>query len=54
MAPLAVIDYVVAHEVAHLEHKNHSRNFWNKVAGLDPEYKQRRKWLRQNDYLLKL
>ena len=54
MAPLEVIDYVVAHEVAHLEHKNHSRRFWDKVAGLDPDYKQRRKWLKENGHRLKL
>jgi predicted metal-dependent hydrolase len=52
MAPLRIIDYVVAHEVAHLEHKNHSRRFWNKVASLFPEYRQSRKWLRENDHLL--
>ncbi|MFH1227405.1 MAG: SprT family zinc-dependent metalloprotease [Planctomycetota bacterium] len=54
MAPLPVIDYVVAHEVAHLEHHNHSRRFWNKVAVLSPHYKQHRKWLRANDHLLSL
>lgn len=54
MAPLVVIDYVVAHEVAHLEHPNHSRNFWDKVKALDPDYKQRRKWLRENGHLLEL
>lgn len=54
MAPPAVIDYVVAHEVAHLEHKNHSRNFWNKVMVLDPDYQQHRKWLRLNGHLLEL
>jgi len=52
MAPLRIIDYVVAHEVAHLEHKNHSRRFWNKVSALFPDYKQSRKWLRENDHLL--
>jgi predicted metal-dependent hydrolase len=54
MAPLPVVDYVVAHEISHLEHPNHSKKFWNKVAELAPEYKQHRKWLRQNDYLLAL
>ena len=54
MAPPAVIDYVAAHEVAHLEHKNHSRNFWNKVMVLVPDYKYHRKWLRENGHLLEL
>jgi hypothetical protein len=53
MAPLPVIDYVAAHEVAHLEHKNHSREFWNKVMALAPNYKQHRKWLRENEHLLR-
>lgn len=52
MAPLDVLDYVVAHEVAHLEHPNHSRRFWNKVMELDPDYKSHRKWLRDHDHLL--
>jgi len=54
MAPPDVIDYVVVHEVAHLAHPNHSRAFWNQVLALDPDYKQRRKWLRDNGHLLEL
>lgn len=51
MAPLPVIDYVVAHELAHLEQRNHSRRFWGKVAEIIPDFKKRRKWLKENEHL---
>jgi predicted metal-dependent hydrolase len=47
MAPPAVLDYVAAHEVAHLAEMNHSPAFWAVVAGLMPEYKPHRQWLRR-------
>lgn len=47
MAPPEVIEYVVVHELAHIRHKNHSRNFWAEVEKYDPLYKVHRKWLRQ-------
>ena len=37
-----VIDYVVVHELAHLVEHNHSRNFWNLVAGVLPDFRIRR------------
>ena len=52
MAPLTVIDYVVVHELAHIEEKNHSRRFWNKVYKILPDYKARRSWLRENGHAL--
>ncbi len=48
MAPLSVIDYVVVHELAHLEIRNHSRRFWRKVGALLPDYPIARKWLHEN------
>src|SRR5690606_8925445 len=36
MAPPEVLDYIVAHEVAHLVHMNHSKNFWKKCRELTP------------------
>ncbi|PIR58911.1 MAG: hypothetical protein COU69_02980 [Candidatus Pacebacteria bacterium CG10_big_fil_rev_8_21_14_0_10_56_10] len=44
-APPAVIDYVIIHELAHLEHLNHSRRFWEVVGQYDPQYADRRWWL---------
>lgn len=48
MAPLPVVDYVVVHELVHLRVKNHSQKFWKAVEAIMPEYKARRKWLREN------
>lgn len=46
MAPPSVLDYVAAHEVAHLVEMNHSDAFWAVVAGLCPGYQTERQWLR--------
>ncbi|MDM7202741.1 MAG: SprT family zinc-dependent metalloprotease [Thermodesulfobacteriaceae bacterium] len=54
MAPLPVIDYVVVHELAHLEIKNHSKRFWNRVKILMPDYEKHKEWLKRNGYLLRL
>jgi len=54
MAPVAVIDYVVVHELLHLHEKNHSRRFWEKVKNIMPGYDQQVKWLKMNGHMLKL
>lgn len=46
MAPPQVLDYVAAHEVAHLQHMDHSPRFWTTVEGLFPDHKACRTWLR--------
>lgn len=46
MAPRDVLDYVAAHEVAHLAEMNHSSEFWAVVARLCPGYEGPRTWLR--------
>ncbi len=48
MAPEPVLDYVVAHEVAHLAEMNHGRRFWAHVATLCEDPKSSRAWLRRN------
>lgn len=48
LAPPAVLDYVCAHEVAHLVELNHSRAFWALVARLRPDYACQREWLRRH------
>lgn len=48
MAPPEVLDYVAAHEVAHLAYMDHSAAFWGTVARLYPGFEQPRAWLRQN------
>jgi len=53
MAPLKVIDYVIIHELAHTIHKNHSVNFWNAVEEIMPNYKEAKRWLKENGYRLR-
>ena len=48
MAPPVVLDYVAAHEVAHLAEMNHSQDFWDVVQFLMPDYENHRKWLRSH------
>lgn len=52
MAPLPVIDYVVAHELAHLKELNHSRDFWETVRKMHPVYREYRTWLKRHGHLL--
>jgi hypothetical protein len=52
LAPPRVLDYVVVHEVCHLKEMNHSPRFWAYVEQLMPEYKEYRKWLRENGQTL--
>jgi len=47
MAPPQVLDYVAAHEVAHLAHMDHSPQFWGVVNHLFPDHKACRSWLRE-------
>ena len=49
-APPALIDYVVVHELAHLREPNHSPRFWRWVAGVLPDYEERRHALRRESH----
>ena len=46
--PLSVINYVIIHELVHLEHMNHSKIFWDSVKTHCPNYKDEKKWLLEN------
>jgi predicted metal-dependent hydrolase len=46
LAPTSIIDYVLAHELAHLVHLNHSKEYWETVRLLLPDYEDRKEWLR--------
>lgn len=54
LAPEAVLEYVVIHEICHIKHRNHSRNFWSLVAQHCPQYKSHRSWLRTHGASLML
>lgn len=49
-APVEVIDYVVAHELAHLKHYDHSPKFWALVEKHIPNYKKPQRWLKTHQY----
>ena len=44
-APVECIDYVIVHELCHLLHRGHGREFWAMVGTLVPDWKDRRKRL---------
>jgi predicted metal-dependent hydrolase len=51
-APPFVLDYVAAHEVAHLTHMNHGPKFWALVARHCPEFDKAREWMKRHGRLL--
>lgn len=48
MAPAEVAEYVVIHELAHLVHLDHSRDFWQLVARVRPDHRAQSAWLREH------
>jgi len=54
MAPPAIVDYVVVHELCHCHLQDHSPRFWELVESILPDYRLRKKWLRENSSLLVL
>lgn len=53
LAPEAVVDYVIMHELAHLKHMNHSKKFWEFLSLYCPKWKEHRKWLIRHEDELK-
>jgi hypothetical protein len=54
LAPEAVLDYVIWHEVCHLEVMDHSSRFWRLLASRSPGYREQVRWLRVNGATLVL
>lgn len=52
LAPEFVIRYIVAHEVSHLKHQDHSAYFWALVEFLEEDMQKGREWLTENGHLL--
>lgn len=48
LTPPEVLEYVVVHELCHLIEMNHSKQFWDAVERIIPDYKVHRKWLKDN------
>ena len=54
LAPPAVLDYVVIHELCHLRFPNHGPRFWQAVAQICPQYENYKSWLRLNGHRLRV
>jgi predicted metal-dependent hydrolase len=54
LAPAEIVDYVVDHEVAHLEVVDHSERFWGLLASRSPDFKRHERWLRRHGHALRL
>ena len=52
LAPAEVLDYVVVHELCHRKEMNHSARFWAEVERVLPDWKERRRWLREHGQVL--
>lgn len=50
MAPFAIIDYMIAHEVCHLVHLDHSSRFWKLVESVCPDYERYMDWLQEHEH----
>ena len=48
MAPIDVLNYIVAHELVHLIHPNHTPAFWNDLDKVMPNYERQVQWLKMN------
>ncbi len=51
-APAFVVDYLIAHEVAHLREANHGENFWKLVEELEPKWKKAKIWIKNHGSVL--
>ena len=54
LAPAEILDYVVEHEVAHLEVMDHSARFWELLASRSPRWREYEAWLRRHGHGLRL
>jgi len=54
IAPHSIVDYVVVHELCHLVHPDHSKQFWKLLETVLPDYKERKEWLKVNGSRLKI
>jgi predicted metal-dependent hydrolase len=53
LAPAEILDYVVEHEVAHLEVHDHSQRFWKLLASRSPRWREHERWLRRHGHALR-
>lgn len=48
MSPSNILDYIVVHEMCHMQYKSHSKEFWDSVCSILNDYEYRREWLKNN------
>lgn len=48
LAPEDIQDYVIVHELCHRKEMNHSKNFWSEVEKVMPDYREKKKWLKDH------
>lgn len=54
MAPVPVLDYIITHEMVHLQFPNHSTAFWNELDKKMPNFREHESWLKQNGVKMSL
>lgn len=54
MCPKSVIDYVIVHELSHIKHKDHSKDFWKHVGRYDAHYEQHDRWLKDHQRIMEI
>jgi predicted metal-dependent hydrolase len=54
LAPVEILDYVVEHEVAHLDVQDHSSRFWRLLASRCERWQEHERWLRRHGHALRL
>lgn len=54
MAKSTSLDYIIVHEMCHMVHKNHSKDFWTLVESILPDYKERKEWLKKYGIFMNL
>lgn len=54
MANIDVIEYIVLHEMCHMIHMNHSKDYWDEVEKIMPNYKVKKLWLKENGMKMEL
>ncbi len=52
LAPAVCVDYLIAHEICHLKHMNHSKTYWALVQSVCPHYRTSRAWIKANEHRL--
>jgi len=48
MLPVSALDYVIVHELSHIQHPDHSPAFWSAVGKVLLDYEERKSWLKFN------